>query len=371
MRLRHGPVGIGLEAVHHRLDLRRRILGRADDHQALEHALAAVDEYHRVVAGVDQHVAAAEILGQPAPALEVGDDLLDAVVDRGVERARGVGADHAVDRQSLGLLVGLHHGRQRLVVEVGRRAAGRRHGEAEFAQPRAQDRHARIGHAGLQQVAAGQRRVGRSRRAWRAGRPAPSAAPGSRPWAAAMRGRPRKSRRLGGGLQQVGALDLALLDVDVLVDAVGVDAAGRDVAGIGDEGVGDQQLGASPCRLGRDSRRRQRSARDRTAVPVGIEAMIAGGADRLEERFGAGLGGARSGPQGLRQPGMENSQAQRTPKRRRNKLPTARRNSTRAEPATHAETAIIFPNGSVVWRFCHGKSMTLQERRAGRRSPAA
>ena len=130
-RLRHRPVGIGLEAAHDRLDLRRRILGRADDHQALEGGLAVVDEDHRIVAGIDHHVALAEILRQPAPALEVGDDLLDALVDRGVERQRRLGADDAVDRQALGLLVGLHHAGQRLVVEIGHRARlGNRRGRA-------------------------------------------------------------------------------------------------------------------------------------------------------------------------------------------------------------------------------------------------
>jgi hypothetical protein len=88
----------------------------------LEDELAVVDEDHRIVAGIDQHIALAEILRQPAPALEIGHDLLDALVDRGVERQRRLGADDAVDRQALGLLVGFHHGGQRLVVEIGQRA---------------------------------------------------------------------------------------------------------------------------------------------------------------------------------------------------------------------------------------------------------
>ena len=192
-RLRHRPVGIGLEAAHDRLDLRRRILGRADDHQALEGRLAVVDEDHRVVAGIDQHVTLAEILRQPAPALEVGHDLLDALVDRGVERQRRLGADDAVDRQALGLLVGLHHAGQRLVVEIGHRARlGNR--EVELGQALAQQRHARVDHAGLERDAVGQRREGWPWRACRAIAPAPSAAPGSRPWAAARRGR-RRNRR--------------------------------------------------------------------------------------------------------------------------------------------------------------------------------
>ena len=254
------------------------MLGRADDHQALEHLLAAVDEHHRVVAGVDEHVALAEVLRQPAPPLEVGDHLGDAVVDRGVERARGVDADHAVDRQALGLLVALHHHGQRIVVGVGR-GGGRRHRQAELAEPRAQHRHAGIGRAGFQQVAAGQWRVG--------GGGALPAQVGQHLLQrrivalGGQGGEPgREVRRIDRRLQEIGARSAALLDVDVGVDRVGVDAAGRDIGGIGDQRIGQRLLVAG------DGRLVERAG----AVPVGIEPVVARRSDCLEERSRAFAG---------------------------------------------------------------------------------
>ena len=145
--------------------------------------LAAVDEHHRIVAGIHEDVPAAEVLGQPAAALQIGDDLADPVVDGGVERPDGLGADDAVHRQALAFLVDLDDGDQRLVVDIGRRdgiAARRgraRPGACAGSRPAGRWRPASTPR---RRAAAYRRRS----RAWPARSPAPSAARGSRPWAA-------------------------------------------------------------------------------------------------------------------------------------------------------------------------------------------
>ncbi len=366
-RLRHGPVRIGLEAVHGGLDLGRGMLGRADDHLALEGGLAVVHEHHRIVAGVHEDIAPAEVLGQPAPAFEIGHDLLDAFVERRIERTGGIGADHAVDRQALGFLIGLHHGCQRIVVVLGC-ARGGRHGQFELCQPLAQHRHPRIGHAGLERIAAGHRRIARGgallaqcrerllqRRIVALGRQV---------------GQPRgKIGRFGRAFEQIGALGLALLDRDVGVDAVGVDPSGGNVAGVGYKRLADQLLGAlriGACLQGLFD------ALD--GVPGRIEAVLAAGADRLEQGLRARFGDARSRPQRLFGTGRRGSQHGSEECQEGDKQGYAchvrivagrRRRLTRGQtPSREWRRAVA------VLQRASERNLVLQENPAGRPSPA-
>ena len=152
------------------------------------------------------------------------------------------------------------------------------------------------------------------RRRWRAagaGRPAPSAVPDSRPWAAARRARPRSPARRPPPSARSAREVRALLDVDVAVDRVGVDAAGRDVGPIGDKRVGQRLLVAGGGRL----------VERAGAVPVGIESVVARRSDCLEERSRALAGPLElvgPGKSGLprREPGA--------PRRRRSIPPASR-----------------------------------------------
>src|SRR3546814_13552948 len=60
----------------------------------------------------------AEVVDHPAPALQVEDHLLDALLDRHIERGEGPPADGAVLRQPVAVLHPLHGGHHALVVEV-------------------------------------------------------------------------------------------------------------------------------------------------------------------------------------------------------------------------------------------------------------
>jgi hypothetical protein len=90
------------------------------------------------------------------------------------------------------------------------------------------------------------------------------------------------------------ALDLALLNVDVLVDAIGAHPSGRHVAGIGDESGGKERLGGRGIRAGP-----QCLLDLADAVPGGVQPMVGGAANGIQQGLGAALGGARSDPQGL------------------------------------------------------------------------
>ena len=76
-------------------DRRRRVL-LADDDAHRERDLAAIPDFEAVLGNVDENVPLAEIRRQPAPALEIQRDLLDALRDGHVELRDGRGADGAV-----------------------------------------------------------------------------------------------------------------------------------------------------------------------------------------------------------------------------------------------------------------------------------
>jgi hypothetical protein len=118
--------------------------GLADDDRPLEDGRVAVDELDALRGNVDDHAARPEVVGHPAPALHVRDELLDAGGWTDVQGGADHRADAAVVLQAMRLLERLHRDHElgielvRLRLQVARVLARR-------SEARAQGGHGRIG----------------------------------------------------------------------------------------------------------------------------------------------------------------------------------------------------------------------------------
>ncbi|MCY1536628.1 hypothetical protein D9M68_720910 [compost metagenome] len=87
-----------------------------------------------------------DVVGQPAPALEVDPQLVEALGRTGVQRGQAVRADQAVGLQAMVNLEALHGGNQCCVVEVG--VGDRPFAEVAFrGQSASQQRDPLVAHA--------------------------------------------------------------------------------------------------------------------------------------------------------------------------------------------------------------------------------
>ena len=179
---------------------------------------------------------------QPARALQVRAQLIDARGDRHVQRGQGGLAQVAVRGQVLFALELLQRGFQRRVVQVVRAIA---HRMADPLQPLAQRRHARIVAARLQRGAIGDRGPAALRRhlAQLRQRRAQLAV------VRMLRTRTREQladgalrQRLAHRLQAPRLVDLARVEVPVRVQRGRIDLAAIQVQQRGEAGVGGQQV---------------------------------------------------------------------------------------------------------------------------------
>ena len=158
---RHVPEGVDLQVGHLVAEDRRHVEGLADHDALRQQRLGLVDQLEREVGEVDEDVALAQVVGHPAPALQVEDDLLDPGLDRHVEGCQGLRADGGVDSEAVAVLHAFDRLGEPRVVEIGIAAGGRRVvGRRQVApEPEALPQQADpgIGHAGLQRRARGDR----------------------------------------------------------------------------------------------------------------------------------------------------------------------------------------------------------------------
>src|SRR5690606_4372492 len=101
----------------------------------------------------DQQGFLLDVRGQPAPALQVHAQLVEARLRRGVQCQQGVAAEQAVGLQAVVELEALQGSDQRLVVVLRFVLRQRRRQITLGAQPSAQQRYSCIALAGLEQRA--------------------------------------------------------------------------------------------------------------------------------------------------------------------------------------------------------------------------
>jgi hypothetical protein len=121
---------------------RRRVALFADDGADIEGELPAFVGFEVEVRDVDAEMPLAEVVRQPAPAVEIDFDLTNAVVERDVERGAGSAIDRAGGRQPMVLLEHAHRAGKRVVVTAAFRA-----GRGQLAgggQPAAQGHDSRM-----------------------------------------------------------------------------------------------------------------------------------------------------------------------------------------------------------------------------------
>ncbi len=104
---RYGPGRIDLEVAHRRREHRGLAEGRADDHRAIPDRFAIPDHPQVEPGDVDDDEIVIEIAQDPARALHIGANLLDARLDRQVHLLQRDLADDAVDLQAMALLKAL------------------------------------------------------------------------------------------------------------------------------------------------------------------------------------------------------------------------------------------------------------------------
>jgi hypothetical protein len=105
---RHLPVGIQNEIADYTRKDRRTAIRLPDDDAHVIDGLAILNDIQAKARNIHEYVAIAEILGQPAPTLEIDDELVDAALNRYVERVLRSGADDPVCSKTMARLEAAH-----------------------------------------------------------------------------------------------------------------------------------------------------------------------------------------------------------------------------------------------------------------------
>jgi hypothetical protein len=102
--VRHVPVRVEDEVGDLVRKHQRLPVGLARDDAHLELVRAVLDDAERIASDVDPHVEGTKVRRQPAPALQVGSNLLEACLDGDVHRGPSGGAYHSVHGEAVALL---------------------------------------------------------------------------------------------------------------------------------------------------------------------------------------------------------------------------------------------------------------------------
>ena len=251
--------------------------------------LRTVHHLQLEVGEVDEHVAFARIVGHPAAALEVEQDLADALLGRHVQGRKRVLADQPVLLQAVQRLELLDRFDQRRIEPRRIGARGRRH-----AQARAQLRDPGARHVGLERRTVVDRR--------------PAAGCRQRPIVGERRleALVLRLRRLvpgdeggdvlgpGRGPDHRGRIDLLRVDEQLGIDLLRLEPARSEIGGDLEQAKAEAQLELGAL-IGRA--RRQQLVDDRSVVVGGVEATLIGRAQHPGEHLGAPARAARIEPE--------------------------------------------------------------------------